>query len=103
MTEQINNPKSKKINFAQSIVPILLSVMVVLLGLITWGVKTSYSEAKASQNIQNNINIQVLENLGTLNANCKVNGSEVDGLIINDRRQDILLTEHELRLKLLNK
>jgi len=101
MTNEINKPTSKKISFIQTIVPVLLGIMVFLLGLIAWGVKAEYSDGKASRQIQNNINLQVLENLGTLNANCNENTTDVDGLIINDRRQDLMLQDHETKLNLL--
>ena len=100
MTEQINKFKH---SFIQLIIPVLLAFMVFLLGLIAWFGQTNYVEAKEDRKTQQHINLQVLENLGTLNANCTDNTSEVDVLIINDKRQDRLLEQHETKLKILIK
>ncbi len=102
MTEQINNPnQNSRLTFMQLIIPVLLSVMVFLLGIIAFFGKSYYQESRADQNTQQQINLQVLENLGTLNANCNENTTDVDGLIINDRRQDLMLQDHETKLNLL--
>ena len=103
MTNEINKPTSKKISFIQTIVPVLLALMVFLLGLIAWGVKAEYNDGKASRKIQNQINLQVLEKYGTLDANCKENTSDVDILLKNDRRQDLMLEQHEVKLTLVDR
>ena len=98
MTEQINKNKH---SFIQLIIPVLLAFMVFLLSIIVWFGQTNYVDAKDDRKTQQKINLQVLENLGTLNANCDVNTTDIDGLIINDRRQDRLLEQHETKLLLI--
>jgi hypothetical protein len=96
--EQINNP-----TFIQLIVPILLAVMVFLLGIITYFFKATDSRSVKHLNTQQEINLQILENLGTLNANHSIVNSDIVDLKINDRRQDLLLEQHETKLNLIKK
>ena len=78
MTDQINTPNSKnKLSFLQLIIPVLLALMVFLLSIIVWFGQTNYSESNEVRKTQQHINLQVLENLGTLNANCDVNITEL--------------------------
>ena len=98
MTEQINK---SKLSFLQLIIPVLLAFMVFLLGIIAWYGQSNHAEAKNERLIQQNINLQVLENLGTLNSDCRSNSGSVDGLLENDRRQDLMLQDHETKLNLL--
>ena len=100
MTDQINKSKH---SFITLIIPVLLAFTVFLLSLIAWFSQTNYVEAKDARKTQQHINLQVLENLGTLNANCTDNTSEVGILITNDKRQDRLLEQHETKLKILIK
>ena len=99
MSEQINKNKH---SFIQLIIPVLLAFVVFLLSVIAWFGQTNFSESKDDRKTQQHINLQVLQNLGTLNANCKGNTTDVDGLIINDRRQDLILEQHETKLKLIH-
>ena len=98
MTDTINKTK---FSFITLIIPVLLAFMVFLLGIIAWYGQTNHTEAKDDRKLQQNINLQVLENLGTLNSECSDNSTEVDVLIINDRRQDLMLQDHETKLNLL--
>ena len=99
MTDQINKNKH---SFIQLIIPVLLAFMVFLLSIIVWFGQTNYVEAKDDRKTQQKINLQVLEKLGALNANCSENTSDVDVLIINDRRQDLILQDHETKLNLIH-
>jgi len=102
MTEQINKTNQKnKHSFIQLIIPVLLAFTVFLLSVIAWFGQTNYVEAKGDRKTQQQINLQVLENLGTLNANCNDNTTDVDDLKINDRKQDLMLQVHETKLKLI--
>jgi len=99
MTEQINKPSKNKFSFIQLIIPVLLAFTVFLLSYIAWFGQTNHVEARGDLKIQQQINLQVLENLGTLNANCNNNTTDVDDLLINDRKQDLMLHVHETKLK----
>ncbi|MDT8394252.1 MAG: hypothetical protein RQ761_10425 [Bacteroidales bacterium] len=102
MTNEINNPHQKnKPTFIQLIIPVLLAVMVFLLGIIAFFAKSYYQDAKTYQNTQQQINLQVLENLGKLNAGGDEQQSAIKLLQVNDRRQDIMLQDHETKLNLL--
>ena len=90
-------------DFIQLIVPVLLAVTVFLLGIIAWFGQTNYTEGKHDRKTQQKINLQVLQNLGTLNANCEDNTTDIDGLIKNDRRQDLILEQHETKLRFIHK
>lgn len=96
-----SDPTSKKISFVQIIIPVLLSFMVFLLGIIAWGGKSFYNDFKKEHETQQKINLQVLENLGTINANCIIYDAEMKDLKVNDRRQDLILEQHETKLKYL--
>lgn len=96
-----SNQTSKRLTFVQIIVPVLLSFVVFLLGIIAWGGKSFYSDYKKEHEVQQQINLQVLENLGTINANCIKYDDEMKDLKFNDRRQDLILEQHETRLKYL--
>ena len=100
MTPEINKQTSK-ITFIQLIIPILLAIMVFLLGIITWFGKAYTDSAQAEKNIQQQINLSVLESLGRLSEKVEAYSGDVETLIDNDRRQDLLLQDHETKLKLL--
>ena len=100
MTDQINKSKH---SFITLIIPVLLGFMVFLLSIIAWFGQTNYVEAKDARKTQQQINLQVLKNLGTLNANCSDNTVDVGVLIVNDKRQDRLLEQHETKLNILIK
>jgi hypothetical protein len=96
------NPNAKKPGFVQITIPILLSVMVFLLGIIAWGGQLFYNDFKEEHKTQQKINLQILENLGTINANCVIFDSDVKDLKLNDRRQDLILEQHETKLKIIS-
>lgn len=100
MTPEIHKQTSK-ITFIQLIIPILLAMMVFLLGIITWFGKAYTDSAQTEKNIQQQINLSVLESLGRLSEKVDANSGDVEILIDNDRRQDLLLQDHETKLKLL--
>lgn len=99
----VHSQSSKKTSFVQITVPVLLSVMVFLLGIIAWGGQLFYSDFKEEHKTQQKINLQILENLGTINANCVIFDSDVKDLKLNDRRQDLILEQHETKLNFLKK
>ncbi|MDT8392928.1 MAG: hypothetical protein RQ761_03730 [Bacteroidales bacterium] len=103
MTEPINNPQGNKIKLIQLIVPILLSIMVFLLGIIAWLGQTAYIESRKNESVQHEINKEVLEKLSTINSSCVFNSVDVKDLKINDRRQDLILQEHSVKLNFLDK
>jgi flagellar basal body-associated protein FliL len=100
MTPEINK-QTARITFIQLIIPILLAMMVFLLGIITWFGKAYTDSAQTERNTQQQINLSVLESLGSLKEKVDANSSDVVTIKNNDRRQDLMLQDHETKLKLL--
>jgi flagellar basal body-associated protein FliL len=100
MTPHINKQTSK-LTFIQLIIPILLAMMVFLLGIITWFGKAYADSVQAEKNTQQQINLSVLESLGRLKEKVDANSDDVVIIKSNDRRQDLMLQDHETKLKFL--